>query len=1009
MKQKEPQLQAKLFKNTILRFLILLIVLFGGQHVRSQCNFIGGTPAKFEPPEGKCYVFIGQNNAAINDYTNQVGGPVPSGYTLYTNPRNEGLFSGFYNDNCETNNILAHTLDANYDNTMLSIGYFWAAATYGEHIGDIINNNPNQGFINDVNAFADFCKNDGRPIFLRLGFEFDLQYQGYDAFYVKVWQYIVDRFRAKGVDNVAFIWQASYGNGDWNNYAPFYPGDDYVDWFGYSQWDNGNTGGATMISKAREKGKPVMICESAPKSQSGQWGWYSNLAAHIKANDDIIKGWSYINFDWVGSSLNSGCWSANEGWGDSRIQINQTIETNWKAELADDFYLKGGTTDFINDAKTNFDCVDFFNAKFTTENNIDRVYVGEELLITDKSAGSTAPNSWAWDFGAGSSLSSSLTKGPHNISWSSPGEKTITLTVGNGTDQEVYTTTVLVEMAPTGCVIGDEIDASTMSVVDLAFTEGNAFTHTQVDGVWKTSVDGHSGFDFFTYHFNNNGEAYSYNLSHLQAQPIVTIRARKVPNAVSPGHGGSHPKALLKLDLFDDRDIPTDGLPSDGMNNRIVLTENWETYTIDFSGELINHYSVDGSTGYGVLDERKMLGIRFAVNPFWTESYAIDGYEDFYSGDIEIDYLYLGAGCDGAVAACISPDKLSGSPGDVFTFSNCSTGEIIGYQWDFGAGASMATANSAGPHQVSYSTDGMKIVSLSVTHAGGTETTTMTVIVSNCDAAYLDNFDSRDALNFTGGAGASGAFSYEQHEGALQVICSAGHGDWDYAAIEINNGAGASPVDVSLNPILYIRAKATEEMALRVTLADENDVQAQTTNLQGSTTSYDPQSGSFNFPVSTEWAVYEIDFTDELYDEWTSTGALDEENISHVLLKPNPAWNTDFSIFGYESYFEGTLYIDYLSLGADCGSLVGVDKIEKITNDNSVEVYPSPFQDFAVIRGSESGNGIAVITDAQGRLIEQFKIPKNGLSEVGSEWHSGVYFGVLTTETTRKIFKLIKE
>lgn len=1006
MKQTVPQLSAKLPLKTILRFFTLLVVLLNANHAQAQCSFIGGTPAKFEPPEGKCYTFIGQNNAAINDYTSQVGGPTPSGYTLYTNPRNEGLHSGFYNDNCETNNILAHTLDANYDNTMLSIGYFWAAATYGEHIGDIINNNPSQGFVNDVNSLADFCKNDGRPIFLRLGFEFDLQYQGYDEFYVKVWHYIVDRFRAKGVDNVAFVWQASYGNGDWNSYAPFYPGDSYVDWFGYSQWDNGNTGGSTMISKAREKGKPVMICESAPKSQSGQWTWYSGLAAHIKANDDIIKGWSYINFDWVGNSSNSGCWSASEGWGDSRIQINQTIETNWKAELEDDFYLKGGTASFINDANTNFGCVDFFNVKFTAEDNIDRVYIGEKLLLTDKTAGSSAPNSWSWDFGSGASIATSLAKGPHEISWTTAGEKIVTLTASNGSDQDSYSITVLVEAAPTGCVIGDEINATSLDIIDLAFTDGNAFTHSHDAGIWKASVDGHSSFDFFTYHFNNNGEAYSYNLSHLQAQPIVTIRARKVPYATSPGHGGNHPNALLKLDLFDDRDIPTDGLPSDGIDNRIVLTENWETYTIDFSGELINHYSVDGSSGYGVLDERKMLGIRFAVNPFWTESYAIDGFEDFYSGDIEIDYVYLGTGCDGAVSACISPDKLTGGAEEVFTFSNCSTGEITAYAWDFGEGASLASATTAGPHQVSYSTTGMKTVTFSVTHAGGTETTSVAVFISDCDAAYLDNFDSQDVLNFTGGSGASGAFNYDQNDGSLEVICSAGHGDWDYAAVEINNGAGAAPVDISLNPVLYIRAKATENMALRVTLADENDIQAQTTNLQASTINYDSQSGSFNFPVGTDWAIYEINFSDELYDEWNSTGSLDEENISHVLLKPNPAWNTPYSIFGFDSFFEGTLFVDYISLGADCGSLVAT---EKIINDNSVQVFPSPFMDVAFIKGSEKGDGIAVITNTQGRVVENFKVGKNSTVQVGDTWEAGVYFGTLTTNTSRKVFKLIKE
>jgi xyloglucan-specific exo-beta-1,4-glucanase len=52
--------------------------------------------------------------------------------------------------------------------------------------------------------------------------------------------------------------------------------------------------------------------------------------------------------------------------------------------------------------------------------------------------------------------------------------------------------------------------------------------------------------------------------------------------------------------------------------------------------------------------------------------------------------------------------------GSIVTFTNTSTGTITSYAWDFGAGASPATASTAGPHNVIYSTSGTKTISLTL-------------------------------------------------------------------------------------------------------------------------------------------------------------------------------------------------------------------------------------------------------------------------------------------------------
>ena len=97
------------------------------------------------------------------------------------------------------------------------------------------------------------------------------------------------------------------------------------------------------------------------------------------------------------------------------------------------------------------------------------------------------------------------------------------------------------------------------------------------------------------------------------------------------------------------------------------------------------------------------------------------------------------------------------------TFTSTSTGTITGYAWDFGSGASPATANTAGPHTVTYSTSGPKTIKLKITGPSGADSTTKTNYVNvnaapslsvnvthvSCNGAA----DGSAALTASGGAG----------------------------------------------------------------------------------------------------------------------------------------------------------------------------------------------------------------------------------------------------------------
>lgn len=68
--------------------------------------------------------------------------------------------------------------------------------------------------------------------------------------------------------------------------------------------------------------------------------------------------------------------------------------------------------------------------------------------------------------------------------------------------------------------------------------------------------------------------------------------------------------------------------------------------------------------------------------------------------------------------------------GQSATFTNNSSSGINTFSWNFGAGASPATANTIGPHSVSYTNAGAKTISLTVSNTNGSNTLTKTNYVT---------------------------------------------------------------------------------------------------------------------------------------------------------------------------------------------------------------------------------------------------------------------------------------
>lgn len=93
--------------------------------------------------------------------------------------------------------------------------------------------------------------------------------------YKQAYRYVVDRVRAKGAKNIQWVFHvnnASWPSEDWNTYAGYYPGPEYVDWLGLSvygkiskSWDWGSF--TDVFHRAYDEiirldpSKPVMVAE----------------------------------------------------------------------------------------------------------------------------------------------------------------------------------------------------------------------------------------------------------------------------------------------------------------------------------------------------------------------------------------------------------------------------------------------------------------------------------------------------------------------------------------------------------------------------------------------------------------------------------------------------------------------------------------------------------------------------------------------------------------------------
>lgn len=322
--------------------------------------------AKFEPEDGKVILFVGQELESIGglDYWNEGymdHFDTPGGFTMYTKLRPGDEEFGFtYTGLAGLNttddwgdspsNIALQLADEDFDDMALAIGFEMV-----NHETAIANGERDSL----VFAFGHWLKSlNERPVFLRIGYEFAGPWNHYNREdYIRAYRYLKDTYDAMGIENIAYVWQSHGSDESIDQLASWYPGDDYVDWCGYSYFARGEE--TKMIEFARIKNKPVFIAEATPTigtetvKTTGQtkelilsnqtqaeeaWEkWFVPFFNTIHENEDVIKAISYINCNWKSHEM----WLKNPTFQyvDARLQTNPWVMEKWNKEINSGRYI----------------------------------------------------------------------------------------------------------------------------------------------------------------------------------------------------------------------------------------------------------------------------------------------------------------------------------------------------------------------------------------------------------------------------------------------------------------------------------------------------------------------------------------------------------------------------------------------------------------------------------------------------------------------------------------------
>ena len=296
--------------------------------------------SRYAPLDGRILVFAGQSPADTLDYLALANTPSPAGFSDYVGysvgapykdyapdaPRtfqgNDGLLEpANWGSGKQCADCLLQRPE--FAESVVNIGLYMVGPEAAD--GSMCRGRADCAiarlargeFDSQLSVLADWLKGlGGRPVLMRVGYEFDGSWNNYDPVQFKAaWKHIYRFMSEAGVDNVAWVYY-TYGFASRETLEQFWPeadeySDSYVDWIGYSYFQlDPSVVGTEELAFAREKGLKIFLGEVAPHTgdctrqidvavdiELGKQ-WMDNFFKHVEDNRDVIGAIAYINHRW---------------------------------------------------------------------------------------------------------------------------------------------------------------------------------------------------------------------------------------------------------------------------------------------------------------------------------------------------------------------------------------------------------------------------------------------------------------------------------------------------------------------------------------------------------------------------------------------------------------------------------------------------------------------------------------------------------------------------------------
>ncbi|MEP2772336.1 MAG: PKD domain-containing protein [Fulvivirga sp.] len=336
-------------------------------------------------------------------------------------------------------------------------------------------------------------------------------------------------------------------------------------------------------------------------------------------------------------------------------------------------------------------------AAFETDTKI--TYVGKTVSFDNKSVGDVS--SYEWNFGDGITS----TDEDVNHAYTTPGTYTVSLEVNGGEDTRSDIITVLPnrdgDYSLTDGGDFDEYidDFYADNVAGTPFELGSSSIDQKdgtVSGVnaWVTGLDDEQ--------YLNNSTAYLYTPNFDLSTAGSYTLSFETKYSFEPEWEGFIVEYSLDSGSTWTKLNPVieSGWYNETTVENSVFGNEAPIFGGDTGGEFVE-MSTDISAFSG--DGRVAFRFSFKTDPGTTDvGMALD------------DFMISGPTQDAIPNFAVSDQSLSTCAETEVTFHDLSEGDITSWSWDFGTGASPATATGRGPHVVSYSSTGSADVSLTV-------------------------------------------------------------------------------------------------------------------------------------------------------------------------------------------------------------------------------------------------------------------------------------------------------